>query len=82
MIYIHSARNTSHHSQARPVPAPPQQSQLSHSLLSPQLLPLVSTGEALGIIVIFGHMPWVSVGKCVCTNDWYQALSTHTPNNC
>ena len=51
MIYIHSARNTSHHTQARPVPAPPQQSQLSHSLLSPQLLPLVSTGEALGIIV-------------------------------
>ena len=48
MIYIHSARNTSHHNQARLVPAPPQQRQLSHSLLSPQMLPLASTGEALG----------------------------------
>ena len=50
MIYIHSARNTSHHNQARLVPAPPQQSQLSHSLLSPQLSPVVSTGEPLGTL--------------------------------
>ena len=22
------------------------------------------------------------LSKCVCTNDWYPAPSTHTPNNC
>ena len=65
MIYIHSARNTSHHNLARLVPAPPQPSQLSHSLLSPQLSPVVSTGEPLGTLHAHALGLNVSVNVCV-----------------